>query len=124
MIDGEQYYELNGVYYQAVTKDDGTTGYQIAGKDGELTTGAGAAPQQDNGYYNQPQNQPNQPVADDGGPIRMGDTFDTLPPNCTTVKIDGQKYHVSPDGVYYVEDHDGNHKIYRVAGTPDDQPGN
>jgi hypothetical protein len=126
MIDGEQYYELNGVYYQAVTKDDGNTGYQIAGKDGELSTAASAPQQDDNQSYAQPApqgNQPNQPVADDGAPIRMGDTFDTLPANCTTVKIDGQKYFVSPDGVYFQEDHDGNHKIYRVAGTPDDQPG-
>jgi hypothetical protein len=116
MIDGEQYYELNGVYYQAITKDDGSTGYQIAGKDGELSTGAGTP--QDDGTYNQ------QGGNADQAPIRIGDTFDSLPPNCSSVKIDGQKYYVSPDGVYYQEDRDGNRKIYRVAGTPDDQPGN
>jgi hypothetical protein len=38
-INGEQYYESNGVYYRAVTKDDGTVVYEVAGKDGELNTG-------------------------------------------------------------------------------------
>lgn len=126
MIDGEQYYELNGVYYQAITKDDGTTGYQIAGKDGQLTTAAGDAPQDD--VYNQgaPAPQDQNPAAQSQSQdyIRIGDVFDSLPPNCSTVKIDGQKYFVSPDGVYYQEDRDGNRKVYRVAGTPDDQPGN
>jgi hypothetical protein len=41
MIDGVQYYQLNGVYYQPVTNDDGTVAYQIAGKDGELNTNPG-----------------------------------------------------------------------------------
>jgi len=122
MIDGEQYYELNGVYYEAITKDDGTTGYQIAGKDGELSTRAGvqqAPPQggQDNTYDQQPTQQQAAPA-----PIKIGDMFDSLPPNTSTVKIDGQKYYVTPDGIYYQEDHDGNHKVYRVAGTPDDAP--
>src|SRR5258708_27636806 len=45
-IDGQEYYELNGVYYQPITKDDGTTAYIIAGKDGQLSTGNGS---QDNG---------------------------------------------------------------------------
>lgn len=124
MIDGEQYYELNGVYYQAVTKDDGTTGYQIAGKDGELTTAAGSAPQDDVYGQGAPAPQDQNPAAQSQDYIRIGDVFDSLPPNCSTVKIDGQKYFVSPDGVYYQEDHDGNRKVYRVAGTPDDQPGN
>lgn len=38
VIDGVQYYELNGVYYQPVTNADGSIGYQIAGKDGQLQT--------------------------------------------------------------------------------------
>jgi hypothetical protein len=107
MIDGEQYYELNGVYYEAVTKNDGTTGYQIAGKDGELSTRAGTTD-------NQPVNQQ--------APLHIGDMLDALPPNCSSVKIDGQKYYVSPDGIYYQEDHTSGHKAYRVAGTPDGQP--
>jgi len=125
MIDGEQYYELNGVYYEAITKDDGTTGYQIAGKDGELATRAGAqqAPpsDQDNVYQQQ---QPMAPVQDAPAPVKVGDMYDSLPPNTSTVKIDGQKYYITPDGIYYQEDHDGNHKVYRVVGTPDDAQSN
>lgn len=110
VIDGQQYYELNGVYYQAVTKDDGSTGYQIAGKDGELSTGAS-----DNGTVDQ---------GTAAAPI-VGDTVDVLPADCNTVKINGQKYFVSPDGYYYQQDYDSNNKlVYRVAGTPTDEPSN
>jgi len=57
-IDGIQYYELNGIYYQPVTTSDGTTGYKIVGKDGELNTDQGngtddAYPQNDNNNTNQ-----------------------------------------------------------------------
>lgn len=51
-IDGIEYYELNGVYYQPVTTSDNTTGYKIVGKDGELNTDKGGDdvyPQDDNG---------------------------------------------------------------------------
>lgn len=110
MIDGQQYYELNGVYYQAVTQDNGSTGYQIAGKDGELTTGAGAADQSDQVAAVAP---------------NIGDVVNSLPADCNTVKINGQKYYVSPDGFYYQEDHDSNNNlVYRVAGTPTDEPSN
>jgi hypothetical protein len=110
MIDGEQYYELNGVYYQAVTQDDGSTGYQIAGKDGELSTGAS-----DNANVEQ----------DNGAAPVVGDIVDVLPPDCNTVKINGQKYFVSPDGYYYQQDYDSNNRlVYRVTGTPTDEPSN
>jgi hypothetical protein len=49
-IDGQQYYELNGVYYQPVTNNDGSVAYKIVGKDGELNTNQGddVYPQDDN----------------------------------------------------------------------------
>ncbi|MEO6521722.1 MAG: DUF6515 family protein [Mucilaginibacter sp.] len=56
-IDGLEYYELNGIYYQPVTTSDGTTGYKIVGKDGELNTDHGnddVYPQDNNN--NNPQN--------------------------------------------------------------------
>jgi hypothetical protein len=58
-IDGIQYYESNGVYYQPVTTSDGTTGYKIVGKDGELNTDQGNGdvyPQDDNNSNNNQQN--------------------------------------------------------------------
>lgn len=53
-IDGVQYYESNGVYYEPVTTSDGTTGYKIVGKDGELNTDQGDG-------YDQQQNDNNPP---------------------------------------------------------------
>jgi hypothetical protein len=38
VIDGKQYYEFNGVYYQATTDDQGKVVYVVAGKDGVLNT--------------------------------------------------------------------------------------
>ncbi len=104
VINGQQYYELNGVYYQPVTKDDGTVVYQIAGKDGELNTNSSI---QDD----QPQ-----------GP-QLGDIVTQLPSDCRKIKVNGEKLYVSPDGVYYLEkvDSSGN-KTYKVVGLPSDEP--
>ncbi len=104
VINGQQYYELNGVYYQPVTKDDGTQVYQVAGKDGELNTG-GTQVQED-----QPQ-----------GP-QIGDIVGQLPPDCRKIKVNGEKLYVSPDGVYYQEQIDANNnKTYKVVGLPTDE---
>ncbi|WP_428328316.1 DUF6515 family protein [Mucilaginibacter sp.] len=104
VINGQQYYELNGVYYQPVTKDDGTIVYQIAGKDGELNTGG--AVQDD-----QPQ-----------GP-QMGDIVAQLPQDCRKIKVNGEKLYVSPDGVYYQEQVDANgNKTYKIVGLPSEEP--
>ncbi|NNU34767.1 hypothetical protein HK413_13155 [Mucilaginibacter sp. S1162] len=65
-INGMQYYELNGVYYQPITKDDGTLAYQIAGKDGELNTVDSGSPADD-----LPQ---------------VGDLVDYLPEDCKIIK--------------------------------------
>ncbi|HVW96453.1 MAG TPA: DUF6515 family protein [Mucilaginibacter sp.] len=104
VINGQQYYELNGVYYQPVTKDDGSLVYQVAGKDGELNTAPGDE------YQDVPQ-----------GPM-LGDIVPQLPPDCRQIKIDGEKLFVSPDGVYFKEitDDDGN-KTYKVVGLPSDE---
>jgi hypothetical protein len=107
VINGQQYYECNGVYYQPVTKDDGSTVYVVAGKDGVLNTDQSSV---DN---TQPQ-----------GP-QLGDIVTQLPPDCRKLKINGDKLWVSPDGIYYKEivDTSGN-KTYKIVGLPDDQNGN
>jgi hypothetical protein len=104
-INGMQYYELNGVYYQPVTRDDGTLVYQIAGKDGELTTAdAGASP--------------------DDLP-QVGDLVDNLPDGCKILRLNGQKYYVSQEGYYFQEAVDTNgDKVFKIVGTPTDEPGN
>lgn len=104
VINGQQYYEADGVYYQAVTKDDGTTVYEVAGKDGELNT-----------------NDANANAADQAPQI--GDLVNDLPQDTRKIKLNGEKFYVSPDGYYYQDytDQQGNHS-YKIVGTPDDEP--
>jgi hypothetical protein len=103
VINGEQYYECNGVYYQKVTKDDGTVVYVVAGKDGVLNT--------------------DQQIQDDQpqGP-QLGDIVTKLPPDCRKIKVNGEVLYVSPDGVYYQEIIDANgNKTYKIVGLPSDE---
>jgi hypothetical protein len=103
VINGQQYYEVNGVYYQPITKDDGTLSYQIAGKDGELNT-------------TDSQGVDNAPPAP-----QIGDIVDALPANCNKININGDKLYVSPDGVYYKAQMDkDNNKVYKIVGLPAD----
>jgi len=105
VINGIQYYELNGVYYQPITKDDGTVVYQVAGKDGELNTDG-------NGDM-----QVAVPV------LKIGDMFNSLPEGTRTININGQRLYVSPDDYYYQETRDNNNnKVYKIVGTPTDEP--
>jgi len=102
VINGQQYYEVNGVYYEPITKDDGTLSYQIAGKDGELNT--------------DDQNVDNGPP-----PPQIGDIVTTLPPNCRKININGEKLFLSEDGVYYKALLDQNNKkVYKIVGLPED----
>jgi len=43
-IDGNPYYEYNGVYYQSTIKPDGKIAYVVAGKDDVLNTHAQTDP--------------------------------------------------------------------------------
>jgi hypothetical protein len=107
VIDGQQYYESNGVYYLPVTKDNGRLVYRVAGKDGELSTDNGG-PVYDNG--DQPQ----------GDYPEIGDVIEDLPDGTRKVTVDGEKYYVTPDGVYLHEQRDSNgKKIYVVTSIPD-----
>ena len=109
VINGQQYYEADGVYYEPITKDDGTLSYQVAGKDGELNTDDGTG-----GDIN------NAPAAP-----QVGDIVIQLPPNCRKININGDKLYISPDGVYYkvIVAQDGS-KTYKIVGLPDDQDQN
>jgi len=102
MINGQQFYEFNGVYYQAVVNDKGKTVYVIAGKDGILNTDGNDS------------NVDNPPAAP-----QVGDAVNQLPDNCRKVKLNGKKYFVSPDGIYYEEFTDANNmRAYRIASLP------
>ncbi|MBS1523575.1 MAG: hypothetical protein JST50_21415 [Bacteroidetes bacterium] len=103
VINGQQFYEFNGVYYQAVLNDKGKTVYVIAGKNGVLNTDGS-----DGSVDNPPAPQ-------------VGDVVNQLPDNCRKVKLNGKKYYVSPDGIYYEEFTDANNmRAYRIASIPMD----
>lgn len=97
-VDGQQYFEKDGVYYQPVTKSDGKVAYKVTGKDGDLSTGSG----------------------ENGMPL-VGDVVDSLPGETRIVTLNGQKYFVSPDDVYYQELTDGDKAQYKVVRTPDSE---
>lgn len=104
VINGQQYYEFNGVYYQAIVNDKGKTVYVIAGKDGVLNT---------DGSDDSVDGPPPAP--------QVGDVVNQLPDNCRKVKLNGKKYFVSPDGIYYEEFTDANNmQAYRIASIPMD----
>ncbi|MFD0752327.1 DUF6515 family protein [Mucilaginibacter calamicampi] len=99
VINGVQYYELNGVYYQPITKDDGTLSYQIAGKDGELNT--------------------DDVNAQDAPPIQVGDLVDNLPEDYRKINLNGEKYYVTPSGYYLQDAGDENgKKVYKIISVP------
>jgi hypothetical protein len=103
MIDNQQYYEFNGVYYKIILNDKGEKVYVVAGKDGVLNTDDTA-------------------TQDDVAP-KVGDIVNQLPDNCRKVSLNGKKYFVGQDDIYYeqVKDENGN-VAYRIASVPDDQP--
>jgi hypothetical protein len=102
-IDGQQYFEFSGVYYQQSVDDKGKKIYVIAGKDGVLNTNGEGV---DNNAPPAPQ---------------VGDIVNQLPDNCRKVSLNGKKYYVSADGIYYEEFKDKhNVKGYRIASIPVD----
>lgn len=99
VINGVQYYELNGVYYQPITKDDGSFSYQIAGKDGELNT--------------------DDVNAREAPPIQVGDLVDNLPEDYRKINLNGEKYYVTPSGYYLQDTVDENgKKVYKIISVP------
>jgi hypothetical protein len=103
-IDGVQYYESDGVYYKESVDDKGKKIYIVAGRDGTLNTGDNVT-------------DPNASVA----APKVGDMVNQLPDDCRKVILNGKRYFVSPDGIYYdkVTDPNGN-TAYRIASLPAD----
>ncbi|WP_461449418.1 DUF6515 family protein [Mucilaginibacter sp.] len=102
VINGQQYYEADGIYYIPITKDDGTLSYQVAGKDGELNTADASA-----------DNAPPAP--------QIGDVVAQLPPNCRKITVNGSRLYLSPDGIYYKPQVDANgNTSYIIVGLPAD----
>ncbi|TWI99423.1 hypothetical protein JN11_02740 [Mucilaginibacter frigoritolerans] len=110
-IDGVQYYEASGVYYKETTDDKGKKIYVVAGRDGVLNTDANTT-------------DPNAAVK--SAAPQVGDIVNELPDGCHKVSLNGKKYYVSPNDIYYekVTDPNGNvaFKIVSLP-TPDDEKG-
>jgi hypothetical protein len=128
MIDGIQYYEASGVYYQENVDANGKTVYVVVGRDGVLNTDNGGGnvngnlPMNDNddpmmdapaGNNVQPQQAPSATVS-----VKVGDIVDQLPADCRRVTLNKKKYYVSPDNVFYEEFKDADGNGYRVASVP------
>ncbi|MHB8207113.1 DUF6515 family protein [Mucilaginibacter sp.] len=102
MIDGQQFYEMNGVYYKSVVNDQQKTVYVVAGRDGVLNTDGSSA---------------------DGTEVaapQVGDIVNELPDGCHKVTLNGKKYYVSPNDIYYqaYTDENGN-AGFRIASVPE-----
>ncbi len=107
MIDGQQFYESEGVYYKMVVNDQGKKMYEVAGRDGVLNTNSTDI---NSGVSSAPQ---------------VGDIVNELPEGCRKVSLNGKKYYVSPNGIYYQAYVDDNGDTgYRIAIIPTDEQDN
>lgn len=95
VVNGKRYYESNGTYYEQQSDENGRVVYVVVGTDGVL-------------------NQPEAPQV--VYEPQVGDIVPQLPSNCSTVFLNGQKYHESPDNVYYQEVQDGDKTTYKIVG--------
>ena len=108
-IDGVQYFEADGVYYKEGINDKGKKIYIVAGRDGVLNTDASVT-------------DPNADAAT--AAPRIGDIVNQLPDNCRKVILNGKKYYVSPNDIYYEKVTDPNGNVgYRITSLPDDEKG-
>jgi hypothetical protein len=126
-IDGQQYFEKDGVYYQKVIDENGKKAYRVAGKDGVLNTDGNNEDQQDdqqqynNNADQQSQYNNNQAPQQNNAPLpKVGDVVNSIPSESRPVIINGEKLFISPDGVYYQEDNSGNTRIFKVVGISAD----
>ncbi len=106
VIDGQKFYEYNGTYFKESIRANGEIWYKVEGKHGVLNT--------DN---NTPMEQ--SPVANNASANHqpaIGDITDQLPANSKAVVINGKKFYVTPDNIYYEELIEGNTLRYKVAG--------
>jgi hypothetical protein len=132
VIDGIQYYEADGVYYQANVDNNGKTVYIVTGRDGVLNTDNGSGqPAADNvdpidnapatnsaQVQNPPQAQSAPQQANVAAVAKVGDVVNQLPPDCHKVTLNKKTYYVSPDNVFFEDYSDADGAGYRVASVP------
>ncbi len=92
VINGAQYYEYRGVYYNVQTNTKGETVYIVTGYNGVMNT--------TNGNVVIP---------------KVGTTIEKLPKDSKKVTLKGVDYYVSPDGVYYEEIIKDGTTLYKIS---------
>ncbi|HEY2583401.1 MAG TPA: DUF6515 family protein [Mucilaginibacter sp.] len=108
-IDSVQYYELDGVYYKEGVDDQGKKIYIVVGKDGVLNTTDSATDPNADANVAAPQ---------------VGDIVNQLPDGCHKVILNGKKYYVSPNDIYYEKVTDPNGNVgYKIVSLPTDEKG-
>ncbi|MEO6187386.1 MAG: DUF6515 family protein [Ginsengibacter sp.] len=101
-VNGEKFYELNGTYFQEDRNSKGKRIYVVVGKNGEINN---TYEENDNSNLNIPQSN-----------FQNGDAVSELPDGVKVVTLNGEKLYVSPDGVYFKEEVNGNSIQYKVVG--------
>lgn len=118
-IDGQQFYEFNGVYYKQAVNPDGKTVYVVAGRDGVLNT---------NGDQVGPDSQQQDSTAVDQQAVQpmpqVGDMTDQLPEGSRKISLNGKKFYVTPDDIYLEEVKNGSKTSYRVVSVPEPEDQN
>ncbi len=114
VIDGQKYYVLGGTFYQERVTADNKNRYEVVGTDGVLNT-TNADPADDETVL------PTAPVKEAVKTTiaeSTGTIVSQLPVGCKLVLINGDKFYISPAGVYYQEMIDANNLVsYKVAGA-------
>ena len=98
LLNGEKFYELNGTYYKEGTGENGRLTYTVVGKNGAIN--------------NTDDGQPQAPIS-----YKAGDVVPELPSGCKIITLNGEKFYVSPDDIYFKELRDGNQVSYKVVGN-------
>jgi hypothetical protein len=104
VINGQNYYELGGTFYQEELLPDNKLQYRVVGTDGVIETDG-------NAQNPNPGSQGNSPAQ-----LVPGTRLNELPAGSKVVVIDQQKYFLSPDGIYFNEVIEGNAVRYEVTG--------
>jgi len=118
VIDGQKYYVLGGTFYQERITADNKSRYEVVGTDGVLNT-TNADPAED-----EPALPPAtvKEEAKTAAPEVTGTIVNQLPVGCTSIVINGDKFYLSPAGVYYQEMIDANNVLsYKVAGAANNE---
>ncbi|HEX2682743.1 MAG TPA: DUF6515 family protein [Ferruginibacter sp.] len=120
VVDGQQYYQVGGTFYQQEVDENGNLSYRVVGTDGVLNTMEdGTSGSSDESRTEEVNPDQNQNTYDAPAPQLvappLGTRYDSLPADSKVLVINEQKYFLSPSGVYYVEVIEDDRIMYEVT---------